>query len=258
MDALKMSAVGRPSGLRTAEVSSEPAGDERLLAPRIGAALDALLDAAEYAHDLGTGAWDFALEIASLRRMKLSNSDLRWLVVRGLVEHALEIAPGENMQRSFRPAKRLVFGKKSCFVLAPAGLRLAHALRGSDGSMEHAEAISTLSQAARESIAAPSQSPKWDRDRHELRIGPVLIKRFTIPSAGQEAILAAFEENGWPARIDDPLPSRDEPSRKARLQETVGALNRTLRRPFIEFSSDASGRGVLWEFRGESPASGGG
>src|SRR5262249_44432444 len=55
-------------------------------------------------------------------------------------------------------------------------------------------------------IEAPdARRPKWDADRRELWYGAVLCKRYRRPAPNQEKILAAFEEDGWPGRIDDPL-----------------------------------------------------
>ena len=42
-------------------------------------ALRLLLDAADYADDLGRDFWDFALVIRELRAAGLSDNDLRWL-----------------------------------------------------------------------------------------------------------------------------------------------------------------------------------
>jgi hypothetical protein len=255
MDALKMVAVDRPRAANGSNDSSGPESDEITLAPRVAAALDALLEASEYAQDLGASAWDFSLEISSLRRLKLSNSDLRWLVVRGFVDHALEIASGDGLQRSFRTPKRLVFGKRSCFVLTPVGVALARRFHGVGEALDDDEARSAPSESGLD-LVPPSRMPKWDRDRHELRVGSLVVKRFTIPSPAQEAILAAFDEKDWPARIDDPLPPRDGLSPKSRLQETINSLNQTLKRPLLQFFGDGSGQGILWEYRGEEGPSG--
>jgi hypothetical protein len=33
-----------------------------------------------------------------------------------------------------------------------------------------------------------------------------VVKEFKLPAPNQETILTAFQEEGWPPRIDDPLP----------------------------------------------------
>ncbi len=73
------------------EPSSNPAASGVALDGPMRAALASLLEGLDYAHDLQTTPWDFAVELACLRRLKLSNNDLRWLHARGLIEHAVEV-----------------------------------------------------------------------------------------------------------------------------------------------------------------------
>jgi hypothetical protein len=88
--------------------------------------------------------------------------------------------------------------------------------------------------------------PTWDGQRRELRWGDEVIKRFRQPAASQECILAAFEEQGWPPRIDDPLPRRSGQNAKQHLRDTVKNLNRHQHGTRILFETDGTGRGVLW------------
>jgi hypothetical protein len=253
MDALKMAAGSRAESARGSSGTTEFRSDEISLAPRMKAVLAALLEALEYAEDLGGSPWDFAIEISSMRRLKLSNSDLRWLVARGLVKHALEVTPPRDSVRSFRRPPRPAFGKKSCFVLTTVGAELARGCRPS---------IELL--AAKNSRAAPDiplpvspprpAAPKWDRDRRELRVGLIVVKQFKLPSAGQEAILTAFEETSWPPRIDDPVSLRDGSMRNGRLQETIRLLNKNQKRSLVRFAGDSNGQCVCWEFCDESAA----
>ena len=66
-------------------------------------------------------------------------------------------------------------------------------------------------------------------------------------TANQEAILAAFQEDGWPARIDDPLPPVAETDPKRRLSDTIKCLNRKQQNALVRFSGDGTGEGVLWD-----------
>ena len=68
--------------------------------------------------------------------------------------------------------------------------------------------------------------PKWDAELRELRLGSQLLRRFRQRASCQEAILSAFEEEGWPARIDDPLPPKSGHDAKRRLHSTIENLNR--------------------------------
>jgi hypothetical protein len=217
------------------------------LAPCIEEALSLLLDALDYSQDLQRSLWDFAVEIGCLRRLKLSKSDLRWLVGAGIVDHALEVTLSGDFERSFRQHIPLRFCKKTCFVLTPVGAELARkvcgrtSLAGATKPVPASWPASTLFEKA---------LPKWDRDRQELTVGTIIVKRFKVPANNQEIVLAAFEEEHWPARIDDPLPPHREQSPKRRLQETIKSLNRNRKQPLIRFLGDGTGQGVRWEFCG--------
>jgi len=104
-------------------------------------------------------------------------------------------------------------------------------------------------QPSSSTIATPPEPlvPKWDRDRQELRWGPIVIKRFRVPAANQETVLAVFEEESWPTRIDNPLPWHPDQTPKRRLLETIKSLNRNRKQPLIRFVGDGSGNGVCWE-----------
>ena len=64
----------------------------------------------------------------------------------------------------------------------------------------------------------------------------------------QELILAAFEESGWPPRLDDPLPPVPDMDSKRRLRDATARLNGNQKRRLIRFHGDGSGRGLCWEF----------
>ena len=58
--------------------------------------------------------------------------------------------------------------------------------------------------------AGENETPVWDAGCRELRLRGQIVKRFKVPSPIQESILAAFQEEGWPSAIDDPLPPHPE------------------------------------------------
>jgi hypothetical protein len=93
----------------------------------------------------------------------------------------------------------------------------------------------------------PGLVPFWNVELRELHLGNILIKRFRRPARNQETILAAFQEDGWPRRIDSPLPSCEDTSAVDRLHDGVKKLNRQTR-GLLRFRSDGLGQGVLWEF----------
>jgi hypothetical protein len=194
----------------------------------LAAGLSLLAQAHGYAQDLSCSPWDFAIEVQALYRAGLTNSDLRWLAHRGLVKHAQERPRGHGKERSFLRTGPLRLTERSCFVLTDAGAALA----GTDNSGR----------------AEGAGVPHWDASLRELRLDGALVKTFTRPAPKQEIILAAFEEEGWPPRIDDPLPPEDDRDPVRCLHDTIVRLNRGLCRP-LHFRGDGSGRGVRWERR---------
>ena len=88
--------------------------------------------------------------------------------------------------------------------------------------------------------------PCWDGGLRQLHWQGRVVKHFRLPAANQEAILAALEEEGWPERIDDPLPPADEVEPKARLHDAIKGLNRNQVHRLVCFRGDGTGRGVVW------------
>ena len=90
--------------------------------------------------------------------------------------------------------------------------------------------------------------PRWDALRRELLVDGQVVKRFRVPAPNQIALLAAFEEEGWPPRIFDPLPPQADQDPACRLRETIKALNGHHRVRMLRFSGDGTGEGVLWQW----------
>ena len=233
------------------------------------AGLMLLLEADENAKDLHHDCWDFAVELESLQAAGLTNSDLRWLIYKGYVEHAREITLSGDQRRTFRPNRNATFHKRTSFVLLEHGIPFAMtAYRQAGADASAAKMIAELihnpsgnsagSTSAAQTFARPSHNgnansgrsapvPTWDRDRQELRLAGKLIKQFKVPAANQEMILAAFEEEQWPPRVDDPLPPHPAQDSKRRLHDTINSLNRSHKNALIRFLGDGSGQGVRWE-----------
>lgn len=83
----------------------------------------------------------------------------------------------------------------------------------------------------------PPVTPVWDRTARRLTYRGEECKAYRRGAREQEKILAAFEEEGWPEAIDDPLP-------KGKLAKTVESLNQRLQH--IRFTRNGAGTGVLW------------
>ena len=92
--------------------------------PRMLDLLNCLLEAYEYAYDVGQATWDFAVEIEPFMRQGLTVNDLRWLICKGLVEHACEVTLEGEHQRSFRPLGKLGLTARTCAVLTSTGADL--------------------------------------------------------------------------------------------------------------------------------------
>lgn len=205
---------------------------------RVQEGLHFLLEAYEYAADVGVDPWTFALELRELRSLGLTNSDLRWLVLKKYVELARETTlPGDEL-RTFRPLRGLTFGKRTCFLLTEAGLAAARSQSPQIATSDEAKSIPTS--------PLPRVVPHWDADLQELRVNGLVVKQFKVPAPNQEMVLAAFEEEHWPPRIDDPLPPQSDQEPKRRLHDTIVSLNRSHKHRLIRFMGDGSGEGVRW------------
>ena len=203
-----------------------------------------LLRALQYARNARCGVWDFAVELAQLRQTGLSECDLRWLACKGYVEHGLETSQPAGIQRTFDDEPALRFTEHSSFVLTPRGIQLAKSLH---------LGVAAIADQHNESASAPqlaicgTRTPTWDDQRRELRIGRIVVKRFLVPAENQETILTVFQEEAWPAHIDDPLPQVPEIDPKRRLHSTIQCLNRNQQVRLVHFHGDGYGRGVRWE-----------
>jgi hypothetical protein len=209
------------------------------------AALEMLYEAALYAQDLNRSMWDFSLEIGLLREGGLAHSDLRWMLCKGLLEQAGEIHCNESGSRRFHPRSSLSFTRSSCFVLTEAGQNFVRETLNGTVATNRDELL--LPRSAASLSSQLEIKPCWDRDRQELRVAGQLVKQFKVPAPNQEIVLAAFHEENWPVRIDDPLPPRPDVEPKRRLHDTINSLNRNQKTELMRFFGDGSGQGVRWE-----------
>lgn len=88
--------------------------------------------------------------------------------------------------------------------------------------------------------------PHWDTDRGELSFAGQLCKRYRQPAPNQRRVLDAFQEDGWPPKIDNPLPGDFD---RQRLADTIRGLNAG--NECLRFELDGTGEGILWETRTE-------
>jgi hypothetical protein len=188
------------------------------------AALAQLGKAFAYAQDLNIDPWEFALPLAHLLDFGVDKADLRWLVLNGYVtfrDRARRFQPGPNAAVSVDPR----------FLPTEAGVWAA----GATG------------EAAPEIVSFSLQQPRWDSEHRILYLGWNIVKRYKRPSPNQDIVLGAFEEEGWPSHIYDPLPPKHEVVRKLRLHATVEWLNRNQEARLMRFRGDGTGDGICWE-----------
>jgi hypothetical protein len=210
---------------------------------RFREALTLLLQAHEYAQGLHRSPWDFALELEALRETGLNHNDCRWLVYQNYVLHAGAAGLPLDTDGQVDTKDRLVLSTASCFILTPRGVSQARAVLGQELPASVLGAPSALETDRPAAVAGP----RWDKDRRELWFGTALVKQFKVPAANQEIILAAFQEEAWPACLDDPLPPQPQLDPKRRLRDTVCSLNRNQKHFLIRFFGNGNGQGVRWE-----------
>ena len=137
----------------------------------------------------------------------------------------------------------------TCFVLTALGMRLV-ASRGLG-------LVKTCSDEMAGTMSAPPLPaenarclPSWDNQRRILCVGEQVVKKYRVPSLCQQAILEAFQEEGWPPVIDNPFLPPPEQDQKRRLRDTIKSLNLSQVNAIVRFRGDGSGTApVLWELR---------
>jgi len=214
----------------------------RALPSRIRKSLQLLLQAWTYAEELRVDPWEFAVEIASLRRSRLTDCDLRWLICTGLVEHRHELTRPANTLRVFRPAANLALAKRSCFVATPAGLALAR-----HGQLEGANKRPAIKIVQPLSCnGGRPEIPHWDDRDHTLYWKGEVVKHYRQEAPNQEEILRAFQACGWEKSTNVTLEHDPEMSAKERLRDAIKNLNRSVA-PYLRFRQETNGSRVAWE-----------
>lgn len=246
--------------LRTMHLDRSPIVVPPLLAKRAGVVtqgLSLLLEAGEYANALQRNVWDFAVELSALQAAGLTNSEIRCLICMGYVTHSREESETPaNGTRRFCDEGMLTLGHHSCFVLTDEGARALQVLAplaAPDSLFDGGEGLVCESQGGASAQGFQPFVPTWDCQRQELRLGGRLVKQFKLPSPNQEMVLSSFQEEGWPVRIDDPLPPVPDILPKRRLHDTIKSLNRSQKCRLIRFLGDGSGQGVRWELHWPVP-----
>lgn len=205
-----------------------------------------MVEAIEYARRVSCSPWEFAIEIHELYRLGLTINELRFLVRIKLLHHADEV-PTMNSSRHFAKPADMHFTSRTCFLLTPAGFAAAIDQLNRPSLRIPRVQVTTIRVAAPAAIDQRQCVPVWEAARRILTYGGHLIKQFKWKAANQQAVLSAFQEEGWPTRIDDPLVPSPSLDVKRRLSDTIKCLNRGRVQALICFRGDGSGQGVTWE-----------
>lgn len=85
--------------------------------------------------------------------------------------------------------------------------------------------------------------PNWNRERGELTFDGEVVRQIARVNQARNIVLIldAFQEEGWPRRIDDPLPGTGGAER---LGNTLRRLRERL--SAITFERDGTGEGITW------------
>lgn len=97
---------------------------------------------------------------------------------------------------------------------------------------------------------APASIPRWLKPRGELWFDGRIVRRIRNVGRAKNvvAVLDAFESDGWPARIDDPVTSGGDSSQRRR---TIESLNKELET--IRFACGGDGCSFEWKTLQRSP-----
>ncbi|MFO1040748.1 MAG: hypothetical protein U0941_03130 [Planctomycetaceae bacterium] len=213
------------------------------------AGLAALLRAHDCAQDAEASTWDFALHVSELFQNGMSMSDIRWLIAKGFTEHGQETSVYGKPHRTFRQTDGFVIDIATCFVLTPAGVNLAQTVSMQSRAALQSSPLTTSLSATTNLSTISSHTPYWDSGRRELSVAGTMIKRFRVPAQNQELILSAFQEEGWPHHIYDPLPTNRKINTHVRLHDAINRLNGCQKLPLVRFHGNGSGNGISWELR---------
>ena len=201
--------------------------------------LNSLTEASEYAHDLSSSLWEFAMRLEHAQAMGVNYNDLLWMVKKGWI--VCQTESGNGSVEDFLPED----SHEIRFVISPADAGIEGARVCGDISSRKI----SLAKFWKEGGLADSISPVWDADRRELLVCGIIVKRFRWPAPNQETILSVFSEENWPARIEDPLTQGCGLEPKRRLGDTIKCLNRNQQENLVRFRGDGTGEGVFWEIR---------
>ncbi len=202
--------------------------------------LKILLEACEYSSDLMISPWEFSVDFGQARMMGINLNDLRWMIHRGWIQcqRGGEVSDSEVVANEAH--------NSSTFIILNLGIEALRSAQDGHVGMVPLQSFK-VAQSAGPRLPLETSKPFWNIERRELSILGTVVKRFRWPAPNQETILCVFAEEGWPSRIEDPLPQGNGLDPKRRLGDTIKCLNRNQNANLIRFRGDGTGEGVLWD-----------
>ena len=157
-----------------------------------------LAEAYQYAMDADCDVWDFAIELPNLLACGLTRSDLRWLAIKGYVEHAWEVTEPRDARRRFRQERNLLFTERTCFVLTPAGAEFSGAASSeAPAPALHASASPDVVPAPRRRASrVGSRLPHPSGKRPRRQVVPIAGPQSGVDSGGVSGRRMAFLDRG--------------------------------------------------------------
>jgi hypothetical protein len=178
--------------------------------------------------------WQYAVRLAELGRVGVTEADLRQMIGQKLVECREETTADHSKRRRFRTWRGPAIPTRSCFVLSEAGARVASELTGD--------------RAAPAKAASATDAPSGDeRDGVRVLRWGGRAKPFVQEAKNQTTVLKAFQAGGWPEWIPNPLPPDPEIPRRRKLLTTVKNLNRALKGWPLSFRAGTKKDLIGWE-----------
>jgi hypothetical protein len=140
------------------------------------------------------------------------------------------------------------FAENSAFMLSVGGADFARSACPASAETPDAPPKVSKAPACETDLTNEAQRPHWEPGSRTLTIGDIVVKRFHRPARVQAIVFGAFEEEGWPASIDDPIPRHPGKDPKTRLRGTIESLNENHLVRRIHFAGDGSGEKICWSF----------
>jgi len=198
----------------------------------------------------------FAVPLSELVSSGCAMHQLKWMAHCQFIQKTF--VENEPKPHHLMVSKPEFYKNEDHFVLSESGENLIQYLeRTGIGSSLESRNGHPSNGSANASFAARSLKgvPTYERTDHVLKFKGQIVKRFRWAAANQECVLRAFEDLGWPERIENPLPSDQKVVPKVRLHDTIKCLNRKQESPLLRFRGDGTGLGVIWEPRNKEKES---